>query len=360
MNNQLKQHQSSPGTARRIVEFAISFALAVLILFALFRHFDLHQTAESLRKARPGLLIIAVLLMATADLLRGWRWRIWQRSLTFWHSVQVIQIGFMGNNILPGRLGEFLRAHCASAKAQDDWGRTAALGSIAAERILDGLVLGAFGLAALRLVHLDRRLAWGLFLPSLAFAGLAVGLVLSVRHQERIRRLVVAVNHRFPGRLTSFARDKACQLLDGIVPLGTLPRMLAAITSTAVMWCFEGGIGYAVGLALWPDMSLRTALLFLVVVNFATLVPVTMGGIGTIEVAVPLYLISSGVAAPLALAMVLLQHTGRYLFNTIAGAVFYLGGGFHGHFADRGFLRAPQLRRNDSTSGVQADMVCEP
>jgi len=362
LNSQLKQRHSSPGTARRIVEFAVSFALAVLILFALFRHFDLHQTAESLRKARPGLLIIAVLLMAAADLLRGWRWRIWQRSLSFWYSVQVIQIGFMGNNILPGRLGEFLRAHCASAKAHDDWGRTAALGSIAAERILDGLVLGAFGLAALRLVHLDRRLAWGLFLPSLAFAGLAVGLVLSVRHQERIRRLVVAANHRFPGRLTSFARDKAGQLLDGIVPLGTLPRMLAAITSTAVMWCFEGGIGYAVGLALWPDMSLRTALLFLVVVNFATLVPVTMGGIGTIEVAVPLYLISSGVSAPLALAMVLLQHTGRYLFNTIAGAVFYLGGGFHGHFVDRGSLRAPQLRRNDSTNGraVQADMVCEP
>jgi uncharacterized protein (TIRG00374 family) len=347
---------------RRIVEFAISFGLAVLILYALLRHFDLHRTAESLREARLGPLILAVLLMMTADLLRGWRWRIWQRNLSFWHSVQVIQIGFMGNNILPGRLGEFLRAHCSSAKAHDDWGRTAALGSIVAERILDGLVLGAFGLVALRVVHLDRRLEWGLFLPSLAFAGLATGLVLSVRHQEWIRRLIVAANHKFPGRLTAFARDKTGQLLDGIVPLGTLPRMLSAIASTAAVWCFEGAICYVVGLALWRDMSLHTALLFLVVVNFATMVPITMGGIGTIEAAGPLYLISSGVSPPLALAMVLLQHTGRYLFNTIAGAVFYLGGGFHGHFADRGLLRAPQLRCNESTSGggVQADEVCEP
>lgn len=344
---------------RRIVEFAVSLALAVLILYALFRHFDLRRTAESLRKARLGPLIIAIPLMMAADLLRGWRWRIWQRSLSFWHSVQVIQIGFMGNNILPGRLGEVLRAHCASAKAHDNWGRTAALGSIVAERILDGLVLGAFGLVALRFVHLDHRLEWGLFLPSLAFAGFATGLVLSVRHQEWIRRLIVGVNHKFPGRLTAFARDKAGQLLDGIIPLGTLPRILAAITSTAAMWCFEGGLCYVVGLALWRDMSLHTALLFLVVVNFATLVPITMGGIGTIEAAGPLYLVSSGVYPPLALAMVLLQHTGRYLFNTIAGAVFYLGGGFHGHFTDRGSLRPPQLRRNDSTSGggVQADTV---
>jgi hypothetical protein len=314
---------------RRIVEFAISLALAVLILYALFRHFDLRRTAESLRKAHPGPLIIGVILMMAADLLRGWRWRIWQRSLSYWNSLQVIEIGIMGNNILPGRLGEVLRAHCAAAKAHDGWGRTAALGSIGAERILDGLVLGAFGLVAISVARVDRRLEWGLFLPSLAFAGLATGLVLSVRHQEWIRRLIVAVNHKFPGRLTGFARDKASQLLDGIVPLGTLPRMLAAITSTAVIWGIEAAVCYVVGLALWRDMSLHTALLFLVVVNFATLVPITMGGIGTIEAAGPIYLISSGISPPLALAMVLLLHAGRYSFTTIAGATLYFGGDFH-------------------------------
>lgn len=313
---------------KRFAEFAISFALAVLILYALLRHFDLHRTAGSLRKAHAGPLIIGVTLMMAADLLRGWRWRIWQRSLSYWNSLRVIQIGFMGNNILPGRLGEILRAHCAAAKANDHWGRTAALGSIAAERILDGLVLGAFGLVAISVVHVDRRLEWGLFLVSLAFAGLATALVLSVRHQEWIRCLILAVNHKFPGRLTAFAREKAGQLLDGIVPLGTLPRMLAALTSTAAIWCFEGGLCYVVGRALWDDMRLHTALLFLVVVNFATLVPITMGGIGTVEAAGPLYLVSSGVSPHLALAMVVLQHAGRYLFTTVTGAVFYLGGGF--------------------------------
>lgn len=201
------------------------------------------------------------------------------------------------------------------------------MGSIAAERILDGLVLGAFGLVAISLVHLERRLQWGLLLASLAFAGLTIGLILTVRHQARMRSIILVANRKFPWRLTSFARDKAGQLIDGIAPLGTLPRMLAAITATAVIWGLEAAVCYAVGLALRDDMRIQTALLFLVVVNFATLVPLTMGGIGSIEAAGPLYLISSGVSPHLALAMVLVQHAGRYLFTTIAGAAFYFGGG---------------------------------
>jgi hypothetical protein len=54
-----------------------------------------------------------------------------------------------------------------------------------------------------------------------------------------------------------------------------------------------------------------------------------MGGIGTIEAAGPLFLISCGVRPHLALAMVLLQHAGQYLFTTITGATLYFGGNFH-------------------------------
>lgn len=313
---------------KRLAQLGISVALAVLILKALLRHFDLRQTAEFLRQAHPSLLIMGFTLMMAAYLLRGWRWRIWQRSLSYWNSLRVILIGFMGNNILPARMGELLRAHCAATKAKDDWGRTAALSSIAAERILDGLVLGAFGLVAVNLVHVDRRLQGCLFLVSLVFGGLTLGLVLSVRHQERIRRLVSAATRKFPDRFSSFARKTADHLLDGILPLCTLPRMVAAVTATAVIWSIEMGVCYFVGLACWDNMGLRAALLFLVVVNFASLVPLTVGGIGAIEAAGPLFLISSGVRPHLALAMVLLLHTGYYLFTTITGAVLYLGGNF--------------------------------
>jgi len=314
---------------RRFAQFVVSMAFGALVLYAVLRRFDMRQMIVSVREAHLSLLGLGFALMVVAYLLRGARWQIWERSLSYFDSLRLILIGFMGNNLLPARLGEILRAHCASAKTSDDRGRTTALASIAAERILDGVILAALGLVAVALVPVDRRLRYALFLVSLAFAMLASGLVLGIRFHESVRSFIAAANRKFPGHISAFAREKATQFLDGLLPLGTLPRMLGAITTTAIIWAIEVGSYYFLGLAVWGGMRVSTALLSVVVVNFASLVPVTMGGIGTIEAAATPFLISSGVPASMALAMVLLQHAGQYLFTTITGGIFYLTGGFY-------------------------------
>jgi glycosyltransferase 2 family protein len=326
---------------KRLAEFAISLALGGLILDAVLRHFDLRQTMECVRQARPSLLSLGAGLMVAAYLLRGVRWRIWERSLSYWDSLRLILIGFMGNNVLPVRLGEILRAHCAAAKTTHDRGRTTALASIVAERVLDGTVLGVFGLVAVIAVPMDRRLRWALLLVSLAFAGLMWVLILGIRHHRLVRSFISAANWKFPVRVAAFAREKATQFLDGFLPLGTLPRILGAIATTGVVWGLETGFCYCVGLAVWEGMTVRAALLFLVVVNFASLLPLTVGGIGTIEAVAPLFLISSGILPYLALAMVLLQHAGQYLFTTMSGGILYLVGGFYRIPLDRPKTAAP-------------------
>lgn len=328
-----------------------SLALGGLLLWAVFRRFDMRQTISAVQRAHLSLLMLGLALMVSSYLLRGARWRIWERSLSFWDSFRLILIGFMGNNLLPARLGEILRAHCTAPKTSDDRGRTTALASVSAERILDGLILSLLGLVAVALIPVDRRLQWALSLVSLAFAVLGSGLVLGVRFHERIRPLISAANRRFPGHVTAFAREKATQFLDGLLPLGTLPRMLGAVTATAIIWATETGAVYCFGLAVWNKMTVSTALLSLAVVNFASLIPFTMGGIGTIEVVAPVFLISSGVAASPALAMVLLQHGAQYLFTTIAGGSLYLAGGFH---------RIPLLSPKSSTTPGMVPRVPSP
>jgi dolichyl-phosphate beta-glucosyltransferase len=105
--------------------------------------------------------------------------------------------------------------------------------------------------------------------------------------------------------------------------------MLAAIAATAVIWAIELSSYYFVGLAVWDGMSPRIALLFLVVVNFASLIPLTIGGIGTIEAVALPFLVSAGVSSYPALAMILLQHAGQYFFTTVSGAILYFTGGFY-------------------------------
>lgn len=314
---------------KRLGQFAFALIVSVLILFALLKRFDLQGTLEFVHQARPGRLLLGVVLMVLAYLLRGARWRIWERSLSFWDSLRLILIGFMGNNVLPARLGEILRAHCTAAKTvDDDRGRTAVLASIAAERVLDGLILAAFGLVSISLVSIDRRLEWALLLVSIAFAGLGTVLVLGVRAHSRIRAFIAAAHRKFPGHMTAFAREKVTHFLDGLLSLGTPRRLAGAVTLTTLIWSIEVGVCYFMGTAVWSGMSLRAAVLFLVVVNFASLAPFTIGGIGTIEAIAPLYLISGGVPPSAALAVVLLQHASQYLFTTVTGGVLYFSGGF--------------------------------
>src|SRR5713101_3842260 len=314
---------------KRLAQEEMSLVFGGLVLRAVLQRFDLRQTITSAQQARPSLLVLGVALMVVSYLLRGARWRIWERSLSYWDALRLILIGFMGNNVLPARLGEVLRAHCTAAKTCDNRGRTTALASITAERILDGLIVAVFSLVAITLVRVDRRLQWPLLLVSLVFTGLASGLVLCIRLHERIRFFVAAANRKFPGHVTAFAQEKTTHFLDGLLSLRMLRRMLGAVTTTAIIWGVEIGVCYFVGRAVWDALSVRKALLFLVVVNFASLVPFTMGGIGTIEAVAPFFLISSGIPPYPALAMVLLQHAGQYAFTTITGGILYFAGGFY-------------------------------
>jgi dolichyl-phosphate beta-glucosyltransferase len=314
---------------KRFFQFVLSLLFGGMMLYAVLRHFNLSEMMTAVRRAHPEPLLLGCTLMVIAYLLRGARWRIWERSLSYWDSLRLVLIGFMGNNVLPARLGEILRAHCAAAKLEGNRGRTAALASIAAERILDGFVLALFGIVGMALVPIDHRLRWSLLLVSIAFAALASGLIFSIRFHESIRFFITAINRKFPGHLTKFAREKACHFLDGLLPLGSFSRMFGAIAITALIWSIETSLCYFVGLAVWPGMTIRVAVLFLVVVNFASLIPFTIGGIGTIEVVTVAFLISSGTPRVPALAMVLIQHAAQYFFTTISGGLLYLAGGFY-------------------------------
>lgn len=315
---------------KRFAKTAISIVVGGILLYQVFSHFGLHQTTASIRQSRPIFLLLGAALMIAGYLLRAARWLIWERSLSYWNSLRLILIGFMGNNVLPARLGEVLRAHCTSPKTCEDRGRTTALASIAAERIFDGLMLAVVGLAGIMLVPIDRLFKEGLFFVSLAFAALALGLVLSIRSHGRLRSLITAANRRFPGHVPEYAREKAAQFIDGLLPLRAPARMLGAIVVTALIWAIETASYYCFGLAVWHGMTVQIALIFVAVVNFASLIPLTMGGIGSIEATAPLFLVSSGVPVyPAALAMVLLQHGSQYLFTTIAGAILYVTGGFY-------------------------------
>jgi dolichyl-phosphate beta-glucosyltransferase len=337
------------------IKATVSILIAGILLYAALSRFGPSQTMAAIKAARLQLLLLGVALMVFSYFLRAARWPIWERSITYRNSFRLILIGFMGNNLLPARLGEILRAHCTSAKTGRDRGRTSALASIAAERILDAGMLAILAFAGIATVSIDKRLRTGLLVVSFLSGTLSIIFVFGVRSHGRLQSIISEVSSRFPGHLPAYAREKAIQFVDGLVALRTPRILLQAVCATAVVWALETASYFCFGSAVWPAMTLRIALIFVVVVNFASLVPLTMGGIGSIEAAAPLFLVSSGVPAyPAALAMVLLQHGAQFVFTTITGVVLYVAGGFY-----RISLKRPKGPGNTDWPGLPSSTVVD-
>src|SRR5262249_28816432 len=141
---------------RRHIGLICSLVVGFALLRLAFSQSDVGGFWMALSQARTDYLLWAFALIVLAYLIRGVRLPIWFLELSYGDSLALIFIGFMGNNILPGRLGELLRTECAAKKTGT--GRTSSLASVAAERILDGVVLGLFGLAAIMLAPLGQQM----------------------------------------------------------------------------------------------------------------------------------------------------------------------------------------------------------
>jgi dolichyl-phosphate beta-glucosyltransferase len=301
----------------------ITATIGGALVYYVCRRIDLRLTLDAIAAARLSYLLAGFGLMVTAYLVRAARWLIWDRPFGYHDSLKAILVGFMGNNLLPARLGEFLRADWTAARSSADFGRTSAIASIAAERILDGIVLSALALIGVLLVEVDRLILLGLLAVAAAFACLTLVLIFTIARDSSIRSLLDRVNRFFPGHLTTFGKTNANYALDGLARLRGGFRLPSAIAITALIWGLEVAFYWAVGRAIFP-ISIATSMVFLAVVNFVSLFPFTIGGIGTIEGAATAFLITAGVPSHEAFAMVLVQHGFQFLFTTVLGAAVYL------------------------------------
>ncbi len=281
---------------------------AVLLWWAL-RDVSLASVWTEIRSAHLGLLLLAAAVQTAGFAIRAARWGVLLRPALarprYRPRFAATTIGFMANNVLPARVGEFARALALSRLER--LGFSASLGSLVVERLLDALVLATFvalplwwpgtigggGGTGLR-TTLSAQL--GLLLP--LFAGALAGLALFVWRPDLIARAVRAVVGRLFVRslgerlglaVESFARG-----------LGVLkrPRLLVASLAWSVGHWLWGGLAFFVAmLAFEIDGPGYLGALFLQGVNgFVVAIPSAPGFFGPFEASVRLALTPFGVA----------------------------------------------------------------
>ncbi len=303
-------------------KLALGLVLSAFFLWLAFRQARLGEIVEALASARYWLMAPVVALTVAAFAVRAWRWRFLLSTvqiIPFGPLFASTMIGFMGNNLLPMRLGELLRAHSIGRSAGVS--RTAALASVVVERILDIFVLLAVFAAILlhRGLPADVR-SWGAFLLALALPVLVALVVFQARFAAAMVFLARVVPARFRPQVLRVAGNFHLGL--GVLRKGR--TLFWAVLCSILMWACLAGVVMLCLAALHLRLSPEAAVVVLVVMAIGTMVPAAPGYIGTLQYAGTLALLQYGVDRPRALSFTLLYHASQWLPVTALGLYYFL------------------------------------
>ncbi len=313
------QSRSFPTWLKLLATLGVS----VLFLYLFLRGLDLHDVAESIKHADFELVPLGLALLAASIVARAFRWQ------TFYNPgaprlgvlFSTLLITYAGNNLLPLRGGELLRAQILLERANVSRMRT--LGVALIERLLDLFVLGVFVVIGRFIVDIGIAfLGTGL----LVAAGATVGMVLAR-----------FVTQGLPGRIAAIGwlplkdawrvklRFWGEWLIDGFSVLRSGPLFLQAMLWTAVAWALEFGMYYIIARAFHIDESFLTLAFVGASANLALSIPSSQGGVGPFQWVAKEALLKFGVAANAAAAYALALHVLLVVPVTLVGLlVFWL------------------------------------
>src|SRR5207245_5709240 len=309
-----------------LIGLAISVALLAWVLYKI----DPRKVWADAQHANGWLLLLTVFVATLTFPVRAIRWRSILREgngqpfpfMPLWHAMT---IGFMANNLLPARAGEFARAYVASRQLPVRF--TTALASIGVERVFDALVmlaLMAVAIAAPSFPAHTTLLGAPLSRPAgrtavLFGAMFVVAVAVVLRPAPWLALFERAVRAVFPPRLAERLAGIAEGLVAGLEVLKRPGRFAAVLFWSLVLWLTNAASFAVCFRAFGLHLPLEGSLLLQGILGFAVALPASAGFFGVFEKGAQLTLQIYGISPSLALAYAVAYHLSTFLPITLLG-----------------------------------------
>lgn len=317
------------GTRRgSLVIRLVGLLVSVVALWVVIHSVDLGACASVLSHANPIPLAACLAVIATQVTLRAVRWRLLlppppgDGLIKVRRIIPVLLVGYLGNAVLPARLGEPIRAFLVARR--EDLDAAEAFGSVVLERVVDTATLAVVAFVAAVAVNAPSWIVQATAVA--AIAGTAVTGALVVIGPGRMVLLTRRIVAHLPfatraepilKRLDDFAR--------GIDRPSRSSAIVVAVVVSATTWMLDAATFWLVASSIGVQVSPAAALLIAAVTVLGTALPSAPGYVGTFELASATTAQALGVAAVPALALAVLAHAMTVLPTAGAGAISLVG-----------------------------------
>lgn len=289
----------------RALQLILGLAVSAVCIWLSMKDVKLAEVWTVLRGASlPGFGAVC-LVTIFGFWLRAVRWRMFiqsPRRLSTDSLFSATMIGFMANNVLPFRLGEFVRPWALSRSS--GLSKSMLLATVVVERAIDMLTLLAiFGISLIirpiaETSEAGRMVQGGAKVLLAACVILTILVVTAERNRALAQRAVALVPERIRPRVARLAD----RFLDGFSLFRDLGRLLQVFAlSFAMFLCFA----VALTVSMWSlqiTVPWYAGLIMLVVTAIGIMVPAAPGYVGTLNyaciVGLALFGVGKGQSAP--------------------------------------------------------------
>jgi uncharacterized protein (TIRG00374 family) len=299
------------GRLRTLVAL-VGVPIGIVFLWLAVRDADLQAVWDTLRDARPALVGLAVAAFGAVYVLQATRWRRIAATpeIGVPRFVEMTVSGVAVNNVLPGRIGDFLRARWLGLAARMPAGR--AFGTVVLDRAFDLVTLVGLLVIGIAAVASSEWLVELAAVGVVVVLGFGVVLLLSRTYIGRRER-----DRRERGLVRKLVRDTLERLAE---PLGRRQVVVWLALSLAA-WGAWAVAALLVARSLDIELSVTDALFVTAVLNLGSAVPSSPGYVGTYEWLGVASLGLMGIDNEPALAFTILLHASWYVPTTLVGAV---------------------------------------
>jgi uncharacterized protein (TIRG00374 family) len=310
------------------LKFWLGIVVSIFFMVLLFRKIDFNQLWAALVTVDYRYILLAVVCTFVSYFLRAVRWHfllIPEKRIPLSSLYPATIIGYMANNVLPARLGEFVRAYVLAQR--EGLQTPTVFASLVIDRLFDGFTVMLILLFTLFTLNLPQGLAeaetilrTGGVVTFILYSAVVVFLVLLKNQTMRTLAWTGMLLKPFPQRLTDRVIPLLGSFIGGIRMSSNGGHILAILVSSTFVWIF---CIIPVDLVLRGfdvNLPITASMFILVLLVFAVMVPASPGFIGTYHYACFKGLSAFGVAESTSVSIALVLHSTAFFPVILAGA----------------------------------------
>jgi glycosyltransferase 2 family protein len=276
----------------RSIRLGIGILISAVAVWLSMRDVRIGEVLDALSRANYVGFVVVMALTVFGFWIRAFRWR-WliatPKPLPLDSLFSATMIGFMANNLLPLRLGEFVRAWALGRR--ENISKTTVFATVVVERVVDMITLLAM-LGFVVILHplsnqseAGRMVQAGATVLVIASAFLLISLVVIEHNPALMKRLVVWIAGLMPEKVRPKMQATLGHFLEGLALFRSVGTLLWVLLLSFVMF---GMYALALHVSIWAlgiQAPWYAGLTMLVITAIGIMVPAAPGYIGTLNLA---------------------------------------------------------------------------